>query len=364
MNIQINNVKKSNIEFHGQILESINEVILSGEYIDGKNVKKFENSFSSFCGAKHGISVNCGTDALIFSLEVLNLPKGSCILVTSLTFPATIMAIYAVGMIPVFVDIDETLNISVLDMKKKLNANVKAVILVHWAGLLCNVEEILSICKENNLYVIEDAAQAHGASYKNQNAGSFGHLGCFSFHATKTISSIGNGGMVVTNDNEFAESIRLLRNFGRIDREEFIKWGRNSVLDEVQAAVLNIKFENLEKINNDRISIANNYNESLADLVKIPVVPQYYKHVYHLYSIRIERNRDKIMTYLNENNIGAVPHYSIPCHQQKFLKKSIIKNLNNTNLYSEQLLSLPVTVSLEEQEYVVTKLKKALKKYN
>ncbi len=331
-------------------------VIDSGEYIDGNETERLEEEFSHFFQTNYAVGVSCGTDALILSLRASNIGEGDEVIVPSLTFPATAMAVAEVGAKPVFAEIDRTLTLDVEDVKNLITSDTKAIIAVHWAGLMADISPLSELCKTHDLILIEDAAQAHGSLYHGCRAGSIGDFGCFSFHATKTLAALGNGGMITTQNIEYLQKIRLLRNFGRNGRESFICIGRNSRLGEFQAGILRLKLKNIENINNHRTAVANRYRDELGDWIYPPAVPNGFTHVYHLY-IAQTHHRDFLYQELRKNGIEAVVHYREPCHQQPVFKKYANRKLPVTEKICKQIISLPLTLSYKSQSMVIETIK-------
>ncbi len=360
MEIKFIDVSKNNILFKDKIIKNINNIIDSGNYILGENLKLFEERFAKYCGAKYAIGVNSGTDALRLSLMALNITEGEIITVSS-TFAATIMSILSVGAIPKFVDIDLKNGLmDVNDLKKKINKRTKAIIPVHFMGHPCNMNEINKIAIKYNIPVIEDACQSIGATILNKKVGTFGVTGCFSFFPTKNLSCMGDGGAIITNDINIYNKICLLRNFGRQDREDFVSFGLNSRLDEIQASILNIKLDYLDKWNNKRNERAKYYTQNLPKGIEHISPIKNTKSSYHLYAIKVNNNIN-IIKKMNKYNIDCRTHYSIPVHRQPFIKKYYNK-LDNTDILSSQTLSLPINefITQKEQDYILSCLKRVI----
>lgn len=354
-------VASQNRMLRNELMQVFSEVLESGSYIQGSHAAAFEREFAASCGANHSVGVNSGTDALILGLQALRVPPGTEVIVPSLTFPATPMAVIATGCIPVFADVDETLNIDVRDVARALTDNTRAVIAVHWAGLMADMAPLRALCDSHNLALLEDAAQAHGAAYRGRTAGSLGDVGCFSFHPTKTLACIGDGGAVTTNHGNVAERLSLLKNFGRTGRESFALAGRNSRLDELQAGILRIKLRHLAETNARRAAVCERYNLELSGLVGIPVVPSGQTHAFHLYIIKVD-GRDRVMAELDARGIETAPHYSVPCHKQPALSAFAYRALPSTDRLCDKLLSLPIDISADEQTSVIENLRAVLRK--
>lgn len=355
------NLQRENAPFKREMLEVFSRVFDSGQYIDGEQTRRLEEEFAAFAGTHHAVEVGCGTDALILSLRALRVGHGDEVIVPSLTFPATALAVLEVGARPVFVDIDNSLNLDPESVEAAVSRRTRAVIAVHWAGLMAEMDALRQLCDSRGLALLEDAAQAHGASYRGARAGSFGDFGCFSLHATKTLSALGNGGIVTTNSKSGDAALRLLRNFGRAGRESFVRDGRNSRLGEVQAGFIRIKLARLSGLNSRRIRVAQCYARELSDWVYAPVVPEGREHVYHIYSVRTH-HRERLWTGLREAGIEAVVHYRRPSHLQPALREFAPSSLPMTEKICAELLSLPLAHDEQQQQFVIDTIKQVLRR--
>lgn len=325
-------------------MSDVSNIIDSGNYVMGEYLDAFERNFAKFCETDYCVGVNSGTDALKFSLLALGVTSGE-VLTVSFTFPATIMAILAVGATPVFVDIDDHGLMCSDDLKKKINPATKAIIPVHFMGHPCKMADILNIAEEQKIPVIEDACQAVGALYRQAFAGSLGTTGCFSFFPTKNLSCCGDGGAVVTKNFRLAEKIRNLRNFGRTNREFFSEFGLNSRLDEIQAAILLRKLPLLGEWLEKRRTIAKVYDDAFKELGD-PVKP-YANTVssYHLYPLRVEDNKTFVKAARKEG-LDCRIHYSLPSHMQPFAMKYTCE-LPKTESLSKSVVSIPIYESID-----------------
>ncbi|AIY90176.1 hypothetical protein GACE_1132 [Geoglobus acetivorans] len=286
------------------------------------------------------------------AIKALGIGPGDEVITVSHTFISTVDAIVRNSARPVFVDIGpETYTIDVPQIEKAITDRTKAILPVHIYGHPANIDPIIEIAEEYGLYVIEDASQAHGAEYKGRKVGSIGHVACFSFYPTKNLGAYGDAGAIVTNDDELAEKLRMMRNYGSSKKyyHEFI--GVNSRLDEIQAAILRVKLRHLDEWNERRRKIAEMYNELLENSdVITPVEKEWAKHVYHLYVIR-HKDRDKLQQYLLENGIKTQIHYPVPVHLQKaYLDLGIRVKLPVTERISREVLSLPMFTHLTYYE--------------
>ncbi|XRO75841.1 DegT/DnrJ/EryC1/StrS family aminotransferase [Methanocaldococcus sp. 28A] len=349
-------------EIKKEINQVIQRVLESGWFILGKELEAFEKEFAEYLGAKHVIGVNSGSDALYLAVKALGVSKDDEVITVSHTFISTVDAITRNGAKPVFVDIDpETYTIDVSQIEKKITEKTKAIVPVHLYGHPADMDPILEIAEEYGLYVIEDASQAHGAEYKGRKVGNIGDVGCFSFYPTKNLGAYGDGGVVVTNDDELAEKLRVLRSYGSSKKYYHNLIGVNSRLDELQAAILRVKLKYLDEWNKRRRKMAKLYNKLLEDYEVItPIEKVWAKHVYHLYIIR-HKERDKLQKYLSENGIQTQIHYPIPVHKQKaYVDLGINVQLPITEKISNEILSLPMHPWLKEEEvkYICETIKK------
>lgn len=351
-------------EIKNEIDEEIKSVIETASFIGGERLSKFEDGFSNYCNVNHCVGVGNGTDALEIAIEALDLPKGSEILVPANSFIASSESVTRQGHKVVFCDVDkESYLICVTDIKKKISDNTKAIIAVHLYGHPCNMDDINKIAKENGLYIIEDCAQAHGAEYKGKRVGSIGDIGTFSFYPGKNLGAYGDGGAITTNNEVLAKKCRMIANHGRTGKYNHEFEGRNSRLDSLQAAILNVKLKYIERWTERRIQISNKYLESLRNIkqIKLPERQTWARQVYHLFVIRTEY-RDELMDYLNENNIQTGIHYPVALSK---LKAYEYCNQKNENMFANQsdseLLSLPVGEHLTDNE--VDKIIQTIKNY-
>ncbi|ACS91098.1 DegT/DnrJ/EryC1/StrS family aminotransferase [Thermococcus sibiricus] len=345
-------VKREYHEIKEEIDNAVQRVLESGWFILGEELKKFEEEFAKYLGANYAIGVNSGSDALYLSVKALGIGRGDEVITVSHTFISTVDAIVRNGARPVFVDIDpETYTIDVNQIEEKITKKTKAIIPVHLYGHPADMDPIMEIAEKHGLYVIEDASQAHGAEYKGKKVGSIGHVACFSFYPTKNLGAYGDAGAIVTNDNELAERLRMMRNYGSPKKyyHDFI--GVNSRLDEIQAAILRVKLKYLNRWNERRREIAKLYNEFLKDTgVITPVEKEWAKHVYHLYVIR-HKERDELQQYLLRNGIKTQIHYPVPVHLQKaYLDLGVKVRLPVTEQISQEILSLPMFPHLSDTE--------------
>ena len=340
-----------NKEFQPLFQEKFKQFLDKGWYILGNEVKVFEENFAQYCGASYCIGVANGLDALILGLQVFDFPKKSEIIVPSNTYIATILAIINSGHIPVLVEPDiNTYNINPDLIETKITSNTKAVMIVHLYGQICQMDKIMALANQYNLEVIEDCAQAHGATFKGKKAGSFGNIGAFSFYPTKNLGALGDAGAITTSDFDLYEKLKALRNYGS-EKKYYNKYiGLNSRLDELQALFLNVKLPHLEKITNHKLKLAGLYNQGITESVIKPIYTTDYSHVYHIYNIRTER-RDELKVYLLENGINTEVNYPVSPNNQEGYKKYFAGKVYE---FSEEIhkstLSLPISYATKEEE--------------
>ncbi|AXT61824.1 DegT/DnrJ/EryC1/StrS family aminotransferase [Aquimarina sp. AD10] len=341
---------------------AIENIITTSAFIGGEELKKLEKNFASFQGAKHCIGVANGTDALEIAIEALDLPPNSDIIVPANSFIASSEAVTRSGHKVVFCDCNlENYTISIDSLKKLITKSTKAIIAVHLYGHPCDMGELLDIAKEHDLRIIEDCAQAHGAEYKGKRIGAIGDIGTFSFYPGKNLGAYGDGGAIVTNNEELAIKCKMIANHGRVEKYNHVFEGRNSRLDNLQAAILNVKLKHLENWTNQRIKIADFYLENLKDVSEIvlPKRSEWARQVYHLFVIRTDR-REELKAYLGEQNIQTGIHYPIALPKLKaYDYVGHAKTNFNANNTDTLLLSLPIGehLTLDDAEIVVEAIK-------
>jgi dTDP-4-amino-4,6-dideoxygalactose transaminase len=342
-----------------EIDDAVDRVLESGRYILGDEVGAFEEEFAAYLGVNQCVGVGSGTEALHLGLVACGIGHGDEVVTVSHTAVATAAAIELAGAKPVFVDIDPVTYTMEPDLLKKgITSKTKAVIPVHLYGHPASMEDILTIAKEYGLCVIEDCAQAHGATYRGKRVGSFGDMACFSFYPTKNLGALGDGGAVVTSDPELAEKARLLREYGWAERFVSHTPGWNSRLDEVQAAILRVKLRYLDEDNGARTQMADLYVKGLSETgLVLPGVREGAVHVYHLFVVGAQ-GRDRLLAYLHSQNIGAAIHYPVPVHLQPAYKK-IAVSFPNTEIAAREVLSLPMYPEIAENQvqFVINSIK-------
>lgn len=337
----------------------LRQLVATGEFTLGPFVESFEKKFANYINIKHAIGTNCGTDALILALKAVGVKPGDEVITVPNTFIATVGAIIAVGAKPVFVDCDERYNIDVNGIEKAITPRTRAIIPVHWAGSLADIEAVLGIADNHGLAVVEDACQALGATVKGRFVGTFGKVNAFSMHPLKPLNVWGDGGIVVTDDDEAAAFLRLYHNHGLKDRDHVQIWGVNTRLQPVQAVVASRLLDRVEEIIAARIRNARQLDAGLNDLkefVTIPPREPRYRDVYQLYIVRVAR-RDDLLAYLISKGIEAKIHYPIPLHLQPAAAGLGYKrgDFPVCERQAAEIITLPVHqhISAEQIDYVI-----------
>ena len=350
------NLKKVNQPFYDEYKAVFSDCLDTGWYILGDKVREFEAAFAKYCGAKYCVGVASGLDALFLSLKAFDFPPGSEVIVPSNTYIATILSILQAGLVPVLVEPDiQTYNIDPTKIEAKISSRTCAIMPVHLYGKSCKMWEVMEIANRYGLKVIEDCAQAHGASARGKKIGTFGHFGAFSFYPTKNLGALGDAGAVVTDDESLANTLRRLRNYGSEIKYYNQEIGYNSRLDELQAAFLLVKLKKIETITTHKRRLADLYFDGLKNDFILPHRESDFYDVYHIFNVRT-KERDRLKAYLLDNRVGTEIHYPVPPHQQQALK-----NIDFKEAYplSEEIhrttLSLPISYSHSEEEikYVI-----------
>ena len=375
LNIQMVDLKSQYMKIKPQVDQAINDVLRSTQFINGEHVKSFQNELADYLGVKHVITCANGTDALQISMMALGLKPGDEIITPSFTYIATTEVIGLLGLKPVFVDCDpENFNISVDEVEKAITKKTKAIVPVHLFGQSSDMKPIMSLAKKHNLFVIEDNAQAIGSDYlgfnKPQKTGTIGNIGCTSFFPSKNLGCFGDGGAMVTNDDELAKKLRMIANHGQSKRYYHDIVGCNSRLDNIQAAVLRIKLKELDQYILNRQKAANYYDQNLKDLdqLTIPFRNLDSNHVFHQYTLKLDNSivRDELIQYLADKNIPAMVYYPVPAHRQKMFSKipNSYGNMKVTNWLSSRVFSLPMHTELStlQQDYIIENISNFLNK--
>lgn len=348
-----------------EIHAAMEEVMTKAHFILGPNVKKLESDVAEYSNSKHGIGVANGSDALNISLMGLGVGPGDEVIAPSFTFFATAGAIARTGATPVFVDIDpNTFNIDPAAIEKAVTDKTKAIIPVHLYGQMADMDRIKEIADKHNISIVEDAAQAIGSEYKGKKVGELGTVACYSFFPTKNLGAYGDAGMIITADDEIGEKMRVIRVHGSKPKYYHHVLGYNSRLDELQAAILNVKFPHLNDWSEKRREKAANYTkllkEAVGDLVTTPYEEEFNHHVYHQYTIRVPK-RDELQAYLKEQGVSTMVYYPQPLHLQPVFEYLGYKkgDLPETEKAAAEAISLPMFPELkdEQQAYVVEKIR-------
>lgn len=337
------NPKAQYLSYKDEIDRAVLNVLNDDQYILGSQVSEFEKNFAEYIGVESSIGVANGTDAIEISLRAMNIGHGDKVITVSHSAVATIAGIESTGANAVVIDLEEdfyTLDPSLLE--QAYSKDVRAIVAVHIYGQASEIEKIKNFCSDKGIYLIEDVAQAHGAIFNSKRLGSIGDVGCFSCYPTKNLGAIGDGGIITTSNQDLASKIRKIREYGWNNRISEFK-GRNSRLDEIQAAILNIKLKNLDSDNNKRKKIAEIYDDLNCENFKTPLKRKDADHVYHLYVCRLD-NRKKLIEFLKERDILAGIHYPVPIHCQPAYLNSLEKgsSLKITEKIANEIISLPI----------------------
>jgi dTDP-4-amino-4,6-dideoxygalactose transaminase len=339
-----------------EIRAAVEKVFASQQFILGREGAALEQEIAQFCGAVHGVGVASGTDALILALRACGIEAGDEVLIPPFTFVATGSAVSALGAKPVFVDIrPDTYNLDPSDLARRVTPRTRAIIAVHLYGLASDMDPILNFARANNFHVIEDNAQSIGANYKGRRTGSMGDASCMSFYPTKNLGAYGDAGMVVTNSGEMAARLKSLRNHGQSAKYVSSEPGWNSRLDEIQAAILRVKLRHLPQWQRARQAHAAEYTKRLLGIpgVAPPFIPEGYEHVFHQYTIRVER-RDALVQILNQQKIGSAVYYPVPLHLQPLYASLGHKagDFPHAEHAALEVLSLPMFPELRSEQIV------------
>ena len=338
----------------GEIRTAVERVMASQQFVLGREGMALEEELAKLCGVAHGVGLASGTDALILALRACGVHAGDDVLLPPFTFVATGSAVSALGAKPVFVDIrPDTYNINPAELERRVTPRTRAIVVVHLYGLAADLDPILAFAKSHKLPVIEDNAQAIGASYKGRRTGSLGDAGCVSFYPTKNLGAYGDAGMVVTNSAELAARIRSLRNHGQAGKYLSSEPGWNSRLDEIQAAILRVKLRHLSNWQRARQSHAAEYHRLLSAIPGVlpPLAPEGFEHVYHQYTIRVEK-RDALQRYLADRKIESTVYYPYPLHLQPLYSAlgHQAGDFPHAERAAEEVLSLPMYPELRNEQ--------------
>ncbi len=352
-------VLKRTYDLHKDEYENaVLRVLKSGWYILGKEMDEFEKQFAGWIGMKHCVALNSGTDALILAFRALGIKEGDEVICPANAYIASVIGITENGGIPVFVDADEHMEINADVIEKKITDRTRAILPVHLYGQSSNMEKIKAIADKNNLFLVEDCAQSHGAAFNGRLTGTFGDIGCFSFYPTKPLGALGDAGAIVTNNDELAKKIRLFRNYGSKVKYHNETNGVNSRMDEIQAAILQVGLKYIGDGNKERQRIAGRYlTEIKTPLVVFPALYPEANHVYHLFPVLVEE-RERFQIFMNDNGIETAVHYPIPPYVAQCYKSwgHAWEDFSNACRYAKQEVSLPIYAGMPEDEidYVIS----------
>ena len=364
MEIAMCDLKGQYDKIKDQIETEINKVLSSTSYINGVQVKDFEKSLKEYTGAKHVIACANGTDALQIALMALDLQSGDEVIVPAFTYVASAEVIGLLKLTPVMVDVDySSFNVTVKNIEKAITPRTKAIIPVHLFGQCCDMEPIMELAKKHKIYVVEDNAQAIGATYtftngEKKQTGTIGDIGCTSFFPSKNLGCYGDGGALMTNNDELAQKIRMIANHGQRVKYHHEVIGCNSRLDTIQAAILNVKLKYLNDYSNARYNAAQIYHALLNGVegITIPDEMPFSTHVYHQYTLKVkDGKRDMLKKHLEEQGIPSMIYYPLPLQKQNAFKSITIQggDLNVSELLADSVLSLPIHTEIAKEEQVI-----------
>ncbi|MBZ7991502.1 MULTISPECIES: DegT/DnrJ/EryC1/StrS family aminotransferase [unclassified Campylobacter] len=350
--IKFLDLAKINNRFRAEIETKTSDILDNGWYLQGKYNEEFCKNYSNYCGTKYALGVANGLDALRLIINAYGFSNGDEIIVPANTYIASILAISDNGCTPVLVEPDiNTYCINPDLIEQKITPKTKAIMVVHLYGQVCDMDKINAIAKKHNLKVIEDSAQAHGVYYKGKRAGNLGDASAFSFYPGKNLGCFGDGGAITTNDKELYEKVKALANYGSHKKYCNIYKGLNSRLDEIQAAVLDVKLKYLDSDNAKRVEIAKYYIDNINNkLITLPKYTDNKSHVWHVFVVRV-KNRDKFQEYLKENGIETIIHYPTPPHKQEAYKELNHLSFPITEQIHNEVISLPISPVMSETEF-------------
>lgn len=333
------------------------DVLRSGWYVLGNEVKSFEKEFAEYTGAEHCVGLASGLDALWIAFRVLGIGKGDEVIVQGNTYIASVMGITMNGATPIFVEPDEYNNIDASKIEEKITDKTKAILVVHLYGQASNMAPIMELVHKYNLRLVEDCAQSHGACFDGKMTGTFGDIGCFSFYPSKNLGAFGDAGAIVTNDAKIAEDVRVFRNYGSEKRYHNKVVGANSRLDEMQAGLLRVRLGHMAELEEEKREICERYlREINNDKIELPKIREGATHIWHQFVIHCKA-RDELIKYLDEKGIGTIIHYPIPPHLSEAYRYLGYKegDFPITEQYADEVLSIPLYNGMtdEEQDYII-----------
>lgn len=358
--IATNRLDRGFYKYQAEFEEAAIRTLRSGWYIMGKELEAFEQAFAAYNGSKYALGVANGLDALVLACRAAGIGEGDEVLVQGNTYIATVMGITRNGAKPVFVEPDQYHQIDVTKLEEALTPKTKAVMVVHLYGHAADMKPVVEFCNKHNLKLIEDCAQSHGSKVEGKMTGTFGDVGCFSFYPSKNLGCFGDGGAIITDNEEIYNKIKMLRNYGSSKRYYFDEVGLNSRLDEIQAALLSVRLSHLDELTNERYEIADYYLKNIKnDKIDLPKTREGAGNVYHQFVIRC-KTRDDLIKYLDEKGVGTIIHYPVPphlsaCYENLGYKKG---DLPITEELADTVLSIPMYngITKEEQDRVIEAL--------
>ena len=358
--IATNRLDRGFYKYQAEFEEAAIRTLRSGWYIMGKELETFEQEFATYNGSKYALGVANGLDALVLACRAAGIGQGDEVLVQGNTYIATVMGITRNGAKPVFVEPDQYHQIDVTKLEEALTPKTKAVMVVHLYGHAADMKPVVEFCKKHNLKLIEDCAQSHGSKVEGKMTGTFGDVGCFSFYPSKNLGCFGDGGAIITDNEEIYNKIKMLRNYGSSKRYYFDEVGLNSRLDEIQAALLSVRLSHLDELTNERYEIADYYLKNIKnDKIDLPKTREGAGNVYHQFVIRC-KTRDDLIKYLDEKGVGTIIHYPVPPHLSACYKNLGYKkgDLPITEELADTVLSIPMYngITKEEQDRVIEAL--------
>ncbi len=360
MKILPNRMDRGFYRYQNEFEQKALEVLRSGWYVLGKEVSSFEEEFAAYTGGNYCVGLASGLDALWIAFRLLGIGAGDEVLVQGNTYIASVMGITINGATPIFIEPDEYFGIDVKKLEENITEKTKAILVVHLYGIATPMDEIVQLCEKYNLKLVEDCAQSHGARYKGRMTGTFGDVGCFSFYPSKNLGAFGDGGAVVVKDEQLANDFKVFRNYGSEKRYYNKVVGTNSRLDELQAGLLRVRLRHMQELTQEKVNLASRYSEKIHNSkIKLPQTPKGTECVYHQYVIRCEE-RDALMEYLNEKEIGTIIHYPIPPHlaEAYMYLGHHVGEFPITEHLAKTVLSIPIYngMTKEEQDIVIEAL--------
>lgn len=360
MKIMPNRMDRGYYRYQDEFEQKALEILRSGWYVLGKEVENFEQEFASYTGGNYCVGLASGLDALWIAFRLLGIGPGDEVLVQGNTYIASVMGITMNGATPVFVEPDAYFGIDATKLEEKITEKTKAILVVHLYGIATPMDDIVALCQKYDLRLVEDCAQSHGACYKGKMTGTFGDVGCFSFYPSKNLGAFGDGGAVIVQDEQLAKEFKIFRNYGSEKRYYNKVVGTNSRLDELQAGLLRVRLKHLDELNEEKVMIAERYTKNIENsMIQLPQIPADTNCVYHQYVIRCKQ-RDRLIDYLNDREIGTIIHYPIPPHLAEAYRYLGHQkgDFPITEHLAETVLSIPMYngMTADEQEQVIDAL--------